>query len=641
MKIKFLTLILFLTQASVSVHAQQLSSLCGEPESKKARKIYDDVQAALKQHKSYDYIKELCEDGMMDDPLFAGFPKILGDAAWKHQDYKTGYEAYEKAIELCADLGPEPYFRLGKYYFDTKKYDDAVKSLNAYKEMGDTDSARNVKADQLLSRAKLIQNPVPFNPVRVLKISSPDPEYLPAISADQELFFFTRRFEEQSRGSITPKNVEKFMVAKRLENGTYESGKPMEFPFNKNTTGNEGASCISIDNLHLYFSVNDKGNFDLYESVMGQEGWSAFKSLGPAINHPKQWDSQPCISSDNNTIYFCTYRDSVNRTSDIYYSTKDAAGNWLAAKPLTGINTTGNEKSPFIHPDNKTLYFASDGYGGMGGYDLFVSKRDANGNWTKPLNLGYPINTEEDEVGYVVSTNGINAFYSAGSTHGSGFDIFSFELPPPARPENVLLLKGELKDENDQVPLNAKLELKNVQTKDVTVIDYDSISGKYAKVILFDNDYILTVKQKGFAFNSAYFSKKDPKVKEMRANDFVIKKIEINTAYELKNILFGVNSTILDSASKFIINDFAEFLKENPEVKVEIRGHTDNVGNAADNLKLSNGRAKAVYDQLITAGIGVNRLSYKGYGQTKPVTTNDTEEGKAQNRRTEFFIISK
>ena len=278
----------------------------------------------------------------------------------------------------------------------------------------------------------------------------------------------------------------------------------------------------------------------------------------------------------------------------------------------------------------------------MGGYDLYVSKCDDKGNWSKPINLGYPINTEADEVGYIVSIDGKTAYYSSNTLQGgSSYDIYSFELPDFAKPENVLLLKGELKDENDEVPVNAHIELKNIQTKDITEINYDSITGRYAKVVLFNNDYIMTVKQKGYAFNSAYFDKKDTAVGEVRPVNFNLKKIEVNTAYELKNILFGINSTELDSASKYIINDFAEFLNENPNVKVEIRGHTDNKGIPAENLKLSNGRAKSVYDQLIATGINKNRLSYKGFGQSNPVTSNDTEAGKAQNRRTEFFILSK
>lgn len=633
---------IFCMLLSVAAIAQKEQELCPQSQIKKANKYYDQALDESKGGRDYKKIQEYVAKATEADTGFAQPLKLLGDIAFRKEDFKTMRIAYERALEICPDAGAKLYYRLGNYYYGLKKLEEAKKYFKGFGEQGSVDEKMSADVELKLFRVNLMLHPVEYNPMPLKGVSTPDPEYLPNISADNEMCFFTRRFEESSKGSLTPRNVEKFMLANRKPDGVFEQGSPMPYPFNKSLSGNEGGASISIDNTHLYFTINEKNNFDIYESVWNNKDWSAPAKLSDAINHPKQWDAQPCISPDGKTLYYTTYRDSVNQTSDIYYSTKNADGTWSKSKPLKQVNTTGNEKSPFMHPDNHTFYFSSDSLPGMGGYDIYMCRIDSAGVWSKPVNIGYPINTVADEVGFFVSTDGRTGYFASGELKSAGgYDIFSFEIPEKIKPAKVLFIKGDITDDDNQVVSDATVELKNIKTKELMKLDYDSITGRYAKVILFNNDYLLTVKKQGFAFNSQYFSKTDSNLDVPQKVNFEMKKIEVGTPYQLQHILYKTNSTVLDSTSLNVLQDFALFLKENPTVIISINGHTDNEGGAASNLTLSTNRAKTVYDYLIQLGISASRLSYKGFGQSKPLGSNDNEEGRKLNRRTEFVVISK
>jgi len=619
--------------------AQQIA-LCPASESKKAVKYTREASEAIKAKKNYEQVKEILEKAVNEDTAYAEPWLLFGDFAYKKKDWPSMKKAYTRLIELCPDADADAHYRLGKYLYDTKKYKESGIYLKSFLDFAITDEKKAKDAELMILRADMISNPVPFNPQPVKGVSTPDPEYLAIISPDNEYCFFTRRYEEVKKGSLTPLSVEKFMVSKRIDENAFEPGRPMPYPFNQNVSNNEGGATVSKDNRFLYFTINIDGNFDIYYSELQKDKWSPILNLGEHVNDPKQWDSQPSISSDGKTLYFASYRDSVFGTSDILKTTK-VNGTWSKPERLA-FNTNGNEKSPFIHPDNKTIYFSSDSLPGMGGFDIFMCKKNANGSWGNPVNLGYPINTEADEVGFFVSTDGSLGYFASNKLSGSGgYDIYSFEIPPDKKPDKVLFVKGRVKGENDEVPLAAKIELRNVTTKEVIDLDYDTLTGKYASVVLFDADYIMTVKKDGAAYNSQYFSQKDSSIKGVVTSDLDVKKIIVGNVYKLNNIRFETNSSALNESSRTIIADFAEFLKGNPKVTVAIHGHTDTEGDPQSNLTLSNDRAKAVYNYLINMGIESARLSYKGFGQSKPVASNDTEEGRSQNRRTEFLIISK
>lgn len=639
--IRYKWFVIFIIFQTITFSAlSQGIALCPPSESKKAVKLLDEARDAKKSKEEYARIKEILKESIEEDTSFVEPWLMLGDMAFSKKDYVTMKKSYARVIELCPDADANAHYRLGTYLFETKKYKEAEPYLKSYLQFATTDETKNKYAETLLFRSKMIANPVPFNPTIVKGISTADPEYLAVISPDDESCYFTRRYDETGKGTLVPRNVEKFMVAKKIKGSDFSKGEPLPPPFNQNASNNEGGASISKDNRYIYFTKNENGNFDLYYSELIKGHWGEIINLGENVNDKKQWDSQPSLASDGKTLYFATYRDSVNGTSDIYKTVRNN-GSFSLAVPES-FNTNGNEKSPFIHPDNRTIYFSSDSLPGMGGFDIYMCKRDDNGTWSKPTNLGYPINTEADEVGFFVSTDGDRGYFASNQLSGAGgYDIYSFDLPSDKKPDKVLFVKGQVKGDNDEIPLAAKIELRNLNTSETIQVDYDSLTGNYASVVLFDADYIMTVKKEGHAYNSQYFSKDDSAAQGVVTSDLDVKQMAVGTAYTLNNILFASNSDELNIPSKNIIADFAGFLKENPRVRVAIHGHTDTEGDAAQNMKLSNDRAKSVYGFLIKSGIDPVRLSYKGFGQTKPLAGNDTEEGRAKNRRTEFLIINK
>jgi outer membrane protein OmpA-like peptidoglycan-associated protein/tetratricopeptide (TPR) repeat protein len=627
---------------SVNISFAQ-KNLCPHQEVKKAAKLLDDAKDIFKSKRDYKKTKELVDESIDADPEYVDAYYFLGTTAIKMKDDKTLEEAYLKVAELCPDLDAEVFYQLGWLYFDTKKFDDAIKYLKKYLEFDKLKEEHAAKADLMIFRSRIYKKPVPFNPEIVKGISTYDWEYLPYFSPDNDVAFFTRKFQAKDKGALFATYVEKFMMAKKAK-GEFEEGEPMPYPFNRKPTGNEGAATITIDNNHLYFTVNDGGNFDIYSSDFENHKWTEIKNLGPNINDKRGWDAQPTISSDGKTLYFASARDSSVVTNiDIFYSQKNESGEWSMAKKLSSkINTNGREKSPFIHPDNKTLYFSSDSLPGLGGFDIFVCRKDSSGSWGTPVNIGYPINTDADEVGFVVSTDGRRAYFASDKLKGQGgYDIYSFNLYDEAQPGKVLFIKGELQDEDEKMPVPAKIELKNVKTNKTVDIDVDTVTGKYAKVVNFEDDYILTVKKQGYAFASEYFSSKDTAALKPMTVNLDIKKIETGAAYPLNDILFATNSAVINDTIKIVLDNFSEFLLDNPKVKVAIHGYTDNIGSAEDNLVLSTNRAKAVYEYLLSKEISKERLSYKGFGFANPAAPNTTREGRSRNRRTEFIITAK
>ncbi len=636
---KFLSLILLLFTTLLNA---QNKALCPPSANKKAVKYYENALDDKKSRAPFAKIKESILKALEEDSTYGDAYKLLGDVAYTSRKDDEMAQAYIKFIELCPDASSDVYYRLGNYYYSIKDFKNAIETLQAFLDFNKVKEENGKDASQKIAKAKIMMNPVPFNPFPLTNVSSGDPEYLAVISPDQDLCFFTRRYEESKKGTLFNSNVEKFMISTKV-NGAFTKGEPMPPPFNKSVNGNEGGATISIDNKHLFFTVNKAGNFDIYTSDDINGKWTEPVSVGPEINDPKLWDSQPSISPDGKTLYFATFRDSINQTSDIYVSKKNpTTGKWNKALPLPAtINTLGNEKTPFMHPDNKTFYFSSDQLDGLGGYDIYMTKLKEDGTWSSPINIGYPINTEANELGFFVSTNGKKGYFASDNLKGvGGFDIYEFDLPEKARPEKVLFIKGEVEGEKSAIS-SAKVELKSTKSKEIVELNYDTITGKYASVVAFEEDFILTVKKTGFAYNSAYFSTEDSTLSDPQKINLELKQSVVGSAYKLNNILYETSSAELNKQDKNILTDFAEYLTINPTIKVSIQGHTDSEGNDIDNLKLSEDRAKSVFDYLTSIGINKVRLTYKGFGETKPIGDNTNESGRKLNRRTEFVILSK
>ena len=623
----------------LSLYCNAQQSACPKTQKKKAIKFFSEASDLYKARK-YSEALPLVIKAIDEDPEFADAYLMQGNIAVKKHDDKIMEQSFMKVIELCPELDPELYYRLGGYYFDMKKYKESEQQLKKFLEFDKINEEHAGKAEDMLAKSKLISHPVPFDPKPVPGISTSDPEYLPYISPDNEMAFFTRRFEQKDRNMLTPASVEKFMVALKTNDG-WNRGSPMPFPFNQSNSNNEGGATITVDNTHLFFTVNKNGNFDICGSDFSDYRWSDIYNLGPNVNDKRQWDSQPSVTSDGSTLYFASSRDSMTRI-DIYVTHKNQDNTWAKAKKLSSvINTNGNDKCPFIHSDGKTLYFSSDSLPGLGGYDIFMSKLSDDGKWSKPVNLGYPINTEADEVGFFVSTDGKTGYFASNKLQGAGgFDIYSFDLYLQVRPGKVYLQTGNLNADNEELPVSASIEVRNTITKQITKINVDSVTGKYAFVVNFENDLLLTVKKDGYVFESQYLSSKDTASKLVKQN-ITLKEIKVGGQYPLNDILFGTNSYEINDTIKTVLDYFAEFLNENSLLHIDIHGHTDNVGEHQSNMTLSENRAHTVFEYLVSKQIDKARLSYKGFGETKPVASNDTEEGKAKNRRTVFVVTAK
>lgn len=413
-----------------------------------------------------------------------------------------------------------------------------------------------------------------------------------------------------------------------------------------NTPQNEGAQNISQDGEWLVFTgcnrPDGEGSCDLYISYKTPTGWSPAFNLGNKVN-TDQWESQPCLSPDKRDLYFASRRQDGYGGSDIYVSHLLPSGRWSEPENLgPEINTPGDESTPFIHADNQTLFFASNGLPGYGNEDLFVVRKGADGKWGKPENLGYPINTIEHEGSLFIAADGKTAYYASDRADSKGgLDIYSFELREDIRPSRTLWVKGKVFDSKTSTGLPSSVELIDLASKQTISKVQTDETGNYLITLPVGKDYAFNVNRKGYLFYSDNFSLKNKAPDSTYQKDIPLQPIEVQAGIVLRNLFFETNKYDIKPESEVELNKVVQFLQDNPTVKIQLEGHTDNVGSAADNQKLSTARAYAVVNYLIEHGIKGTRLMAKGFGATKPVADNKTEAGRAQNRRTELRIIEK
>lgn len=648
---QILITVCFMMPAGGSLNAQDT---CTVELDKKDIKLFETGMTDFKRG-NYVSATQVMRDLVNRYPDLADGWYILGSSCVKRRDsdFRLAESYFKKVLELCPGYDPYVHYYLGEISYSKEDFEETVTHLTAFlsdvdKIKNDTDYDRAVSLrDYSKFYKEMISHPVPFNPEVVEGISSPENEYLAILSPDNQLAMFTREKKIlPDRNSLlqTPGYKEKFMFSTRDLQGGFPSGEEMPEPFNVHD--NEGGATLTADNNTLFYTVcqYDKVshylNCDIYTSEFRNDEWQEIKNAGSRINKPGSWESQPSISADGTFLFFVSDRPGGYGGYDIYKATRYNGGEWGAPVNLGPlINTSGNEKSPFIHPDGKSLYFSSDGWMGMGGYDVFYTHLLNDGMIKKPQNLGYPINSPEDEVGFFVSTDGTRGFFASNKLKDQGgWDLYSFELYDKARPEKVLFIKGTVKDENSFEPVKARIELRNVETKKVNEVSLDTNTGKYVAVAPFNNDYIMTIKKEGYVYESKYISRVDSAFDSPATVDMEIQPIVLEKSYRINDIYFAFNSYDLTPESKVVLDRLTEFLELNDRLSIQIQGHTDAIGNDAANLVLSENRAKSVYDYLIANKVPVSRLTFKGFGETQPLAANDTEEGRAMNRRTCFVI---
>lgn len=595
---------------------------------------------------------------------------------------KETLKYFEKALSLNPPTNSDVLFWLAWTYHLNSRWDDALKYYNQFlvflmkkpkNNAGNIDDIKRKIAECELGKK------LSANPERVFvdnlgpAINTSFPEYGPSISTDESTIFFTSRRSNSIGGKkdLNDNGFHEDIYTSEKVKGKWSNAKQLSK--NVNSDGHDATAGLSPDGSKLYVyrnTGNDGG--DLYESVLFGLDWEKPVRMNKHINS-KYHESTVSISFDGKRLFFVSDNQLGMGADDIYYSDMDVDGEWGASKNIgPEINTRFREEGVFMHPDGKTIYFSSQGHGSMGGFDIFKSTYE-EGKWTTPINLGYPINGPDDDVFFVVSGSGNHAYFASAKQGGYGEqDIYRITfLGPEKQPllnsqdqllsvvanpfsslktENAVevksskltILKGLVLDEKSQLPLESSIELIDNE-KNITVANFKSnaSTGKYLVTLPSGKNYGLAVKCNGYMFHSENFNlPQDAEYQEFVIN-INMKKFEIGNSIVLRNIFFDFDKSTIRPESQNELNRLVKLLKDNPTLKIELSSHTDNVGTEEYNTKLSFERSSSVVDYLISKGVSPGRLIPKGYGESTPIASNETEEGRQQNRRTEFKILSK
>ncbi|MBK1440374.1 PD40 domain-containing protein [Parapedobacter sp. ISTM3] len=606
---------------------------------RRAQQAFEKAGSQLK-NRQYALAVASLESAVALDPDFAAAHQQLGDIYRRQRDYEKAIPHYSRVIQLNPALTPLTWFGLGESLLHTGNYQEALPALRNYAAIPGLDASGKRLTNKYIADCEFSlsaqQHPLDFHPVNPgPAINTEYDEYFPKLTADHRTIIFTRKVNER----------ESFYESSLDSNGKWQPARFLEGDINS-AQYNEGAHCISADGKYLFFTgcnrPNGLGSCDIYVSRREGDRWGEPYNLGEPINSAG-WEAQPALGADGKTLYFVSNRSGGQGGYDIWKSTLQSNGQWGDPQNLgPAINTPFDESSPYIHADNRTLYFVSNGWPGFGDKDIFKSQMDADGHWPQPNNLGYPINDHREQSALTVSMNGRYAFFSSRRPDAlGGLDIYSFELPEASRPNPVAYLKGAIVDSDSDVPIQAEITVTDILTNEPLYqesADYED--GTFLAPLPFGKTYALHVKHPGYLF----FSKNYPLDDSTKINDayeirIALSPIKIGNKETLNNIFFETNQYELLPQSKSDLDNLIDFLQLNKEVRIEIGGHTDDTGSDAYNRTLSENRAKAVHDYLIHAGIAVGRLHYKGYGPSQPIAGNDTEEGRQLNRRTDFKII--
>lgn len=575
---------------------------------------------------------------------------------------------YQASIQKCPSYHSDAYYYSARLLYNFSEKTAALSYLETFMMFDSIypgEQASNYekfKADILPVYKELRfpidaqKQPVPFEVQRVGGVSTKQDEYFPMLSPDNSMLFFTRKADKTNLGDISGYVQEEFTVAENQAYTQFNSGRALPQPFNDGQFTNYGSASLAADNREMILCAckaekvynKDYLNCDLYSSrYQLKKGstdtyeWTTLLNLGPNINTKDGWEAQPSMSADGQILYFTSLRKG-SQDNDIYFSEKQADGSWGPAKPFALVNTTGKDKSPFFHQDGETFYFVSESSRlrpGMGGLDIFMMRKENDG-WGPIQNIGYPINTSADELGLFVSTDGKQAYFS--SQQADNWDIFSFVLHEAARPKETRILSGTLTDKNGRSVADAALTVRSQDPNIPQMSTKSNDDGSYAIAVRVDQKISIEASKENYSFQAQVLSVEElqkPNLK-IEAKALQIDTLEEGSAYAIEAIVFATDATLLSPDAELLLQGFANYLNKQAGLRIQINGHTDDVGDAARNQVLSEERAKAVAAYLEAQGVDAIRMGYKGFGEAQPRVANSSAANRALNRRTEFEIIS-
>ncbi len=623
--------------------------LCGQQYSTNSRKAVKWYEDAVSHFRAMD--DELAEKSLLKaikaDDTFIEAYQLLAQVCFEQGRTGEAIIQFSKALELDPEGNPDGYRLLAGLTILTGDYDRTLELIDKFLSFPahltrSREIALILKADCEFAREAL-KNPVPFNPINLGdSVNSAYNEYWPSLSVDEKILMFTVMIPRDPELGLTIGNIhEDFFYSRRIGNHwshRQNAGAPL------NTPDNEGAHTITADGRCLLFTAcnrrDGKGKCDIYISRLEDGQWNKPENLGAPVNSPYS-EKHPSISADGRVLFFTSDRPGGKGSYDIWYSVK-SGDKW--GEPINlgdSVNTFGLEQSPFIHPDQQSLYFSSTGWPGMGQGDLFYSRLKADRNWSEPVNLGYPINTFNDEIGLTVNARGNLAYFASDRGSGTDTDLYSFELPQDVKPVMVSYLTGRVFDSRNMKGIAAVIQLIDLESEEIVMeIKSSPGEGDYLVSLPTDRDYALNVSAEGYLFWSDNFSfSGEYSRKEPYRQDIPLERINVGSSVVLNNIFFETDSHELLPESVVELNKVLDFMLQNPSVAIEISGHTDSTGTPIHNQELSELRAREVVDFLIEGGIAPDRLKPAGYGDSRPVADNISEAGRRQNRRTELKIV--
>ncbi|MBC7863632.1 MAG: PD40 domain-containing protein [Bacteroidia bacterium] len=657
MKIKNILFLLLFVVAVQACKAQVNSTDKYTCTDKKSVKAFEEAKTLYGSHKDVEAVKML-NKAIKECPNFAEAYTMLAYIAMDKNDNDKAIEYFEKSLSLSSYF-PQNYFQLGGIYYYTAKYEQASKAFAKLLSFPRLEPQMRTAAEYFKECADFsvdaVKNPKPFKPVNAgPSINSQYQEYFPTVTADNSVFYYTRNYTDQTNCSGSP-GQEDFLFTTHDEKGQWKPSIPLR---EINSGCNEGAPTISANGQFMFFTacgdIDNKygpnkedgyGSCDIFYSDKIGGKWSKPINVGLPIN-TKNWETQPSFSSDGKTLYFV--RGLIERggkhKGDIYCATIGANGKFGDPVKLgPNINTEGSEESVFIHPDNMTLYFSSNGRVGLGELDIFMSKRQADGEWGPAVNLGYPINTNKSENSLLVDPSGNLAYFASNREGGfGGLDLYSFAVPEEFLPEKITYAKGLVYDSLTREPMKADFELVDLATGKTTLNSFSNNAGNFLLTIGANKNYMVNVSKPGYLFYSNKFRMKEEKTDF--EHPFILNipmlKLDTGKSIVLENVYFDTDSAVLRPESHPELDKLIQFLNTNPKVSIEISGHTDNTGDKKKNQILSEKRAKAVYQYILSkSDVEPTRMKYKGYGDKFPRRKNDTAQNKQLNRRTEYKVI--